>query len=194
MPGSGRASARAIGAGLLVYVTNHLVTHVPNRMVRHTWYRRVVGVDLARGATVQLGAQLWFYGPGHVRRTAVRIGRGSRVNQDAILDCRGGLVIGDHVSISPQAAIVTADHDRDAPNFPLRHRGVVIDDHVWVGMRALILPGVRVGRGAIVAAGAVVTKDVEPGWVVAGVPARRVAQRDVDAIDYELTDSSAPFE
>lgn len=187
-------AARRFTAGVVVYTTNHVVSHVPSRVLRHSWYRRVVGLALAEGAAVHLGTQLWFYGPGQVRRSAVRIGAGTRINEDVVLDCRGGIEIGDHVSISPQVAIVTADHDHQAADFTLRHRRVVIEDHVWIGMRALILPGVRVGRGAVVAAGAVVTKDVEPGWVVAGVPARRVGQRNPDAIGYELNEPPAPFE
>ena len=192
MPGAGR-SARTLSAGLLVYTTNHVVSHLPSRLLRHAWYRRVVGVDLARGADVHLGTQLWFYGPRHMRRTSVSIGTGTRINADVILDCRGGIEIGDHMSISPQVAIVTADHDHHAADFALRHRRVVIEDHVWIGMRATILPGVRIGRGAVVAAGAVVTKDVEPRSIVAGVPARRVAERNHDSIAYELNEPPAPF-
>ena len=186
-------SARTLGAGLLVYTTNHVVSHVPSRLLRHAWYRRVVGLELAQGADVDLGTQLWFYGPGHMRRTTVSIGTGTRINADVILDCRGGIEIGDHVSISPQVAIVTADHDHHAADFALRHRRVVIEDHVWIGMRATILPGVRIGRGAVVAAGAVVIRDVEPRSIVAGVPARRIAERNPDSIAYELSEPPAPF-
>lgn len=186
-------STRRVTAGLVVYTTNHLVTHVPSRLLRRAWYRRVVGVELGDGAEVHLGTQLWFYGPGQVRRNAVRIGAGTRINADAILDCRGGLEIGDHVSISPQAAIISADHDHQAADFALRHRRVVIEDRVWIGMRAMILPGVRIGRGAVVAAGAVVTKDVDPGEIVAGIPARRVGLRTPSSVTYELNEPPAPF-
>lgn len=192
MPVSGQ-TARTLSAGLLVYTTNHLVSHVPSRLLRRTWYRRVVGIALGQGADVHLGTQLWFYGPGHVRRTTVSIGTGTRINAGVILDCRGGIEIGDHVSISPQVAIVTADHDHHSADFALRHRRVVIEDHVWIGMRALILPGVHIGRGAVVAAGAVVTRDVEAGSIVAGVPARRVGQRTTISIGYELSEPTAPF-
>jgi maltose O-acetyltransferase len=194
VPVSRARSSRRLSAGLLVYLTNHVVSHVPNRPFRQAWYRRVVGVQLGPGAALQLGTQLWFYGPGQVRRNAISIGEGSRINAEAILDCRGGLEIGAHVSISPQVSIVSADHDRDAPSFPLRHARVVIEDHVWIGIRATILPGVRIGRGAVVAAGAVVTKDVAPGWVVAGVPARRIGERDPQSIAYKLSEAVAAFE
>lgn len=92
----------------------------------------------------------------------------------------GGLTIGDDSMIAAHSAIVTATHDIDA----LRHgrkyrdtvlsRPVVIGKNVWVGTSAIILPGVTIGDDAVVAAGAVVTKDVPPRTLVAGVPARTV--------------------
>lgn len=197
LPGStsgSDGSLKRFSAQLLAYLTNHMTNQIPSYGFRHLWYRRLLGVELAGGAGVQLGVQLWFYGPGHVRRSHVRIGAGSRINRESVLDCRGGLEIGEHVSISPQVAIITADHDRDAPGFPLRHGRVVLEDHVWVGMRAMILPGVRIGRGAVVAAGAVVTKDVEAGEVVAGVPARTISRRDPAALEYRLSEPLPLFE
>jgi acetyltransferase-like isoleucine patch superfamily enzyme len=187
---SSRASAagpsRYAAAQSLAYLTNHLVNQLPSHTLRRLWYRRGLGVEMGDGATVLLGTRMWMYGPGQVRRAHTRIGAGTRINRDCTLDTRGGLAIGDHVSISPEVAILTADHDRDEPGFPLRHRPVVIEDHVWIGMRALILPGVRIGRGAVVAAGAVVSRDVEPLAIVAGVPARVVGRRGAEALRYRV--------
>jgi len=76
----------------------------------------------------------------------------------------------------------------------MRCRPVVIEDHVWIGMRAIILPGVRIGRGAVVAVGAVVTRDVEPLTVVAGVPARVIGSRDPRGLDYAFCWSPPLFE
>jgi len=182
-------AVRALG-----YATNHLVNRVPSYTLRHLWYERALGIEVGTGVGIQLGLRVWFHGPGHVRRSQGRIGAGTRVNRDCALDFRGPLIIGDHVSISPEVAILTADHDPNQPGFPLRHRSVVIEDHVWIGMRAMILPGVRIGRGAVVAAGAVVTRDVEPLTIVAGVPARPVAHRREDALDYTLDEPLPLFE
>lgn len=184
---------RGVGLQLLLYTTNHLVNQTPSYALRHMWYRRVVGIEIDRGAGLQLGLNLWFQGLGHVRRGGTRIGAGTLINRDCALDTRGGLRIGNHVSISPEVAILTADHDRDLPGFPLRSRPVVIEDHVWIGMRAMVLPGVRIGRGAVVAAGAVVTRDVAPLSVVAGVPARVIGQRDPEGLDYVLDHWSPPL-
>jgi acetyltransferase-like isoleucine patch superfamily enzyme len=189
-----RSRSRNDAAHALGYVTNHIVNRVPSYSVRHFWYRRVAGVDLGTGVGVQLGVRLWWYGPRQVRRSGMAIGAGTQINRDCVLDARGSLHIGDHVSISPEVVILTADHDHTAPGFPLRQRPVTIEDNVWIGMRALVLPGVRIGRGAVVAAGAVVTKDVDPLTVVAGIPARVVARREANVVGYRLNETRPLFE
>lgn len=179
---------------MLNYVTNHVISHVPSYRLRHEWYRKALGVTLGPGASVQLGCYVWFYGPGQLRRSGLRIGTNSRINRGCCLDGRGPLVIGDNVSVSPEVAIVTAHHRYDSQDFALESRGVVIDDHVWIGMRATILPGATIGRGAVVAAGAVVSGQVPPMTVVAGVPARPVADRPDHAAAYLLDEAWALFE
>jgi maltose O-acetyltransferase len=78
------------------------------------------------------------------------------------------------------------------PAFSLEHAHVAIYDHVWIGTRAMILPGVTLGRGCVVAAGSVVTRDVDPLAIVAGAPARRVGEREPAATKYAL-DGGVPF-
>ena len=94
------------------------------------------------------------------------------------------------MSISPEVTILTAFHRMDDPEFRVETRPVVIEDHVWIGTRSTILSGVTLGRGSVVAAGAVVTRDVAPLAIVAGVPARPIGTRPAEAIDYVL---DAPF-
>jgi len=111
---------------------------------------------------------------------APRIELGSRVviNHGSVLDGRHyGIVIGDDVSIGPEAAILTLGHDPRSTDFANRGGPVRIERHAWVAYRAIILPGVTVGEGAVVGAGSVVTKDVPPFAIVAGVPARIVGRR-----------------
>jgi maltose O-acetyltransferase len=91
------------------------------------------------------------------------------------------------VSISPQVAIVTVPQPAADVHPPASGGPVRIDDHVWIGMRAMIMPGVTVGRGAIVAAGALVTEDVAPLDIVGGVPARTIGRRKIDPA-YVLAD------
>jgi acetyltransferase-like isoleucine patch superfamily enzyme len=171
---------------VLNYLTNHVVAHVPSFMLRRLWYRHMLGINLGPGASVFLGAYVWFFGPRETRRRGVAIGRNSYINRDCTLDVRGGLTIGDNVSISPEVMILGLSHDYNDPSWSLHDGPVTIEDHVWIGTRAMILPGVTVGRGAVVAAGSVVTKNVAPLTVVAGVPAKPVAVRDSGATAYAL--------
>src|SRR5439155_22180362 len=82
-----------------------------------------------------------------------------------------------NVNISPGVWIFTDSHDLHDPLFPEVLAPVTIADYVWVGSRAMIQPGVTVGEGAVVAAGSVVTRNVDPYTVVAGVPARPIGTR-----------------
>jgi acetyltransferase-like isoleucine patch superfamily enzyme len=94
----------------------------------------------------------------------------------------GGIEIGDDVLLSPHVVITShqhtfADTDRPIRDQPAEFAPVVIEPDVWIGAAAVVLPGVRIGRGADVGAGAVVTRDVPPGAVAVGVPARVVRYR-----------------
>lgn len=80
---------------------------------------------------------------------------------------------------------MTFEHDLDDPDFLPRGRKVVIEDYVFIGIRAIILPGVTIHEGAAVAAGAIVTHDVEPYTIVAGTPAKPIRKRNRD-IHYTL--------
>jgi maltose O-acetyltransferase len=101
------------------------------------------------------------------------------------VNCRinGPVLIGSHLMMGPDVMIVSRRHNFSRLDIPMMFQGdgepklVVIEDDVWIGARAIILPGVRIGRGAIVGAGAVVTKDVPPFTIVGGNPARVIKSR-----------------
>lgn len=104
----------------------------------------------------------------------VTIGPDTRINEYVHILGGGGVTIGRGVWIANHAAIISVTHPVDVEyvsHHPEETRPVVIEDHVWIGSHAVILPGVRLGRSCVVAAGSVVTKDVPPYAVVAGVPA-----------------------
>lgn len=114
------------------------------------------------------------------------IGARSVINMNCILDARGGaLGIGHDVDIGPCTHIWTLEHDPSSPVHGTKGGRVTIEDHVWIASRVTILPGVTVHRGAVVACGSVVTKDVPAMAIVAGVPAKVIGQRQ-NSLEYKL--------
>ena len=132
-----------------------------------------MGAAIGPGSSILMGA--WLDSPG-----GLTMGRNSVVNERCRLDTRGIISIGNNVSISADVCIMTAEHDIQDKHFRGVTEPVTIEDYVFVGTRAVVLPGVTVGHGAVVAAGAVVTKNVEPYEIVAGVPARKIGTRTLD--------------
>lgn len=113
------------------------------------------------------------------------IGKTCNINKHVVLDGRNGLTIGNNVDIAQEVNIWTEQHDYNDPNYKAVGSPVVIEDYVWLASRATVLPGVTIGRGAVVACGAVVTKDVPPLSIVGGVPAKVIGHRD-DNMNYSL--------
>lgn len=105
------------------------------------------------------------------------IKKNSVINSNCRINTRGGVIIGENVSVSNDVIILTADHDMDTPGMNGRQNPVVIEDFVWIGTRAMILPGLKIGRGSVIAAGSVVTKNINPYEVAAGVPAKVIRER-----------------
>lgn len=111
----------------------------------------------------------------------VVIGERCFIQQCCTFFGRGGIDIGNDVFIGPKVNLITINHDLDPANRSATcGRRIVIEDKVWIGINSTILPGVRIGYGAVVGAGSVVTKDVEPMTVVAGNPARVIRKIEID--------------
>lgn len=171
---------------LLAYLTNHVLAHLPSYTLRHAWYRRVLGVRIGKGASVLMGCRFYFYRLFGRGAGGLAIGDHSIINRGCYFDMRGGIRIGCNVSISPEVSLITSQHLVDDPGFGIEDRPIVIDDRAWIGSRVTVLPGVHIGEGAVVAAGAVVAKDVEPWAVVGGTPARKLRERARD-LSYRLS-------
>ena len=97
----------------------------------------------------------------------------------------GGLILGNNVDIAQEVNIWSEQHDYNNPSFKAIKKSVFIDDYVWIASRATILPGVHIGRGAVVACGAIVSKDVPPLAIVGGVPAHIIGYRQ-NIMNYKL--------
>lgn len=156
---------------LLFYLGNNLLMKQSSYRLRH-WYWRKLGVTI--GAQSSIAMHCFITG------NQVTIGRNSVINRFTYLDGRLPLYIGNNVNISHYTLIQTLTHDPQNPDFICLEKPVAIMDHAWIGARATILPGVTVGEGAVVAAGAVVTRDVEPYTMVGGTPARKIGERSRD--------------
>ena len=126
--------------------------------------------DVDRSATLQGGIRFF-----HVGRLTV--GEGSLINRGVYLDNRGGIRIGRQVSIAHDVRIYTMGHDPHDASFATKAAAVQIDDHAVVFAGAMIMPGVHLGAGSVVMAGAVVTKDVPAGRMVGGNPAQDIGER-----------------
>lgn len=180
-----RLTARDVIRATVKYATNGIVQHIPFFAARHWWYRRVLGWDLHPSASVLMGQQVQMAGM-RSSGALVSIGEGSVINRGCLLYTTGGLKIGRQVSVSSGAWLVTGSHDINAPDFRAAFHPIVIEDYAWIGARATILAGTRIGEGAVVMAGAVVTRDVEPYTIVGGIPARPVGMRNLQNPSYDL--------
>ena len=143
---------------------------LPSHLARRALYRQLFGVKVGQGTSIHMGCR--FYNP-----PSVTIGQDCVINRAVLLDGRCPLTIGDHVSISEEVMLITLEHDPDSPSFSNRGGKITVGNYVFIGTRAIILPGVEIEEGAIIAAGAVVTKDVPAYHIVGGVPAHFIRQR-----------------
>ncbi len=155
-----------------LYLMNNVFAYFPSAAFRRLLYR-CLGVRIGGGSKLSMGCYV-------MSPRALKIGSDTHINRGVILDADSGIEIGDSVSISHRVAIMSGGHDYRTRNFKYDGKKIVIGDYVWVGVNATILRGVTIGTGAVVCAGAVVTKDVEPYAVVAGVPARQIGTRPAD--------------
>lgn len=160
-----------------------MVGHFPSHTIRNLVYRM---------SGLKMGNNSVIYGKAEIRSPEnIIIGHNSIIGHNAILDGRGGLEIGSNVNMSSGVWIWTAEHNKDDPLFDITFDKVIIEDYAWISCRTTILPNIRIGRGAVVCAGAVVTKDVPPYAIVGGVPAKIIGERKKD-LQYVLN-GSIPF-
>ena len=156
------------------------------RQFRDLYLVKVKWREYSIGSGFHAGRQVFIYGKSHVK-----IGRNFYIGRFSEIGC--DVDIGDHVMFANYVSLVGKyDHHYEKPGVPIRcapqirdaqydwkglDERIVIGDDVWVGYRAVIMSGVKIGAGSIIAAGSVVTKDVDPMSIYAGVPARKVGPR-----------------
>lgn len=162
----------------LVLLKLTIIGNIPFWTARKFVYE-FFGVKIGEGSVIHLWAR--FYEPKNIE-----IGEDSHLGDNIFLDGRNKIKIGDHVDIASQVLIYNSEHDIESDDFHPITAPVTIDDYVFIGPRAIILPGVKISKGAIIAAGAVVTKDVPEYAIVAGVPAVKIGERKNKNLNYKL--------
>ncbi len=176
---------KAIHLELITGLLWWLVGYVPSHNFRKLCYR-LAGMKIGRHSTIHMGARIYY-------PQGIEIGEGTLIGEKSTLDgrkqlknSRGGLKIGNHVDIASDVMIWTSQHDIHSENMATIEEKVEIADYVFIGPRSIIMPGVKIGQGAIVAGGAVVTKDVEAMKIVAGMPAKEIGERKGKNLNYKL--------
>lgn len=128
------------------------------------------------GDNVAIYPGAWLLAP-----TGMTFGHNVSIHPMCYLDGSGRVEVGNNVSIAHGATIMSTTHSFDGDAFirdqPVESRPTVIEDDVWIGAKATVVAGVRIGSGSVIGAGAVITKDVAPGSVAVGVPARVIRSR-----------------
>lgn len=159
-----------------------VIPNIPSQTLRN-WGLRKMGVKMSRNVK--------FYAGFSVRNpSGLVIEDGVSIGPKVLLDARNGLIIRKSAVIAYDAIIWTLNHDYNDVYFCGKGAPVEIGAYAWICSRSIILPGVKVGEGAIVASGAIVTKNVEPYTIVGGIPAKLIGNRNHEKYKYEYRKSS----
>lgn len=159
------------------FVANTVINKIPSRTFRKVWLK-IFGAKIKRKSVIYRNTEI-------LKINGLKIGERSQVGWHCLLDARGGLEIGNNVVIASYCKIISGTHDINSSSFVGMVKKTIIKDYVWICTSAIILPGVKIGKGAVIAAGSVVTKDVPDYCVVAGNPAKIIKKRN-ESINYNL--------
>lgn len=155
-----------------------IVMTIPFHLIRDIVINRFLG---KRGKQVEICRNVEIRYP-----SRIFIGNNTTINKRTLLDGRGGTIrIGNSVDIAQDVRIWTLQHDYNSLDYKAVGNDVIIDDYVWLASNVTVLPGVHIGKGAVIATGAVVTKDVPSYTVFGGVPARKIGDRNRN-LSYKL--------
>lgn len=155
-----------------------IVGFIPSHSIRKIFYL-ISGIKIPLDSTIHIGAN--FFNP-----SGITIGHDTIVGDNCFLDGRAPLTIGSHVGIASQVLIYNDEHNINSSDYSNSFGPVTIGDYVFIGPRAIILPNLTIGKGAVIAAGAVVTKNVPEYEIWGGVPAKKISDRASQNLNYQL--------
>ena len=148
---------------------NTVINKMPSRHFRKF-------IDIFLGARIGKNSFLF-------RRTELLFPKGLLIRENTtigwftLLDARGGIYLGNKVTVASYVKFITGTHDTNSPNFKASFSPIIIDDYAWICTGATICSNVHIWEGAVVAAWAVVTRDVAPYTIVGGIPAKKIGER-----------------
>lgn len=164
--------------GFKYYFYNSYLTKFLSYYIRTAYLRNILKIKIGKNTSIHMGC--FFAG------SKIRIGDNCVIARHCYLDGRIGQIdIHNNVSIAPEAYILSMSHDINSPTFGILIKPVIIEDFVWIASRVMIMPGVCVSKGSVIAAGSVVTKNVDAYSIVAGCPAKRIGER-IKELSYTL--------
>ncbi len=164
-------SFREILASLRNYFFNRFVTFFPSQFLRKLYLKNFYGIKISNRVSIWMGLKIF----GQNARN-ISIGNNTMIPSGAMFIVDAPITIGNNVMFGHNVSIMTAFHDCNE-NMVMKSKEVVIEDDAWIASNAIILHGVKIGKGAIVGAGSVVTKNVPSMEIWAGNPAKKIKER-----------------
>ena len=157
---------------LRTWILNVIIGNVPWAVVRNFYYRKVCRISIGKNTEIWSGVR---FAGGAMDK--ISIGDYCTIPHYTFFVAGDSIVIGNNVVFGHGVELYTSDHDPDDPYFSRRDAPITIHDNVWIGSSAIILKGVTLEEGAVVAAGSVVTRDVKAFTIVGGNPAKLIRER-----------------
>lgn len=161
----------------LVLFGNAIWNKLPSRHLRK-WFYQMLGAKIGKDCFPSRRVEILL-------PMGLELGERVAVGWFAELDARAGIKIGNDTNVSSHVKLITGSHDVDDKEYNADFKPIEIGHHCWIGTGAIVLQDVKIGDGAVVAAGAVVTKDIPANEVWGGVPAKYIKKRNIN-LDYKL--------
>lgn len=165
-------------AALLNFLYNDIITHIPIHILR-IGYLKIFNGEISWSVKILRHTKIINY-------WNIKIGDRVVINQNCYLDCRRfQIIINNDTDIGPFTKIWTLEHDPNSETHDVKGANVIIEDHVWIASCCIILPGVVIKRGSVIASGSLIIKDVNEKDIVGGVPAKKIGTRE-NSLQYRL--------
>lgn len=169
-----------IKTALKYYLFNSFITNFPNHRLRIFYLRRILKIKIGLNTSINMGC--FFAG------NNISIGNNTVIARNCHLDGRasdGFIEIKNNVSIAPECCILSMTHIANSATFEAISKNVIIEDFAWLGTRAMVLPGVHIGKGGVLGAASTATKSISNYSICVGSPAKAIGKRN-EQLSYEL--------